>query len=517
MLSLKPEIDEARVTQDCLPCTVCLREVENASTFETIPLRKRIEEWVLSNDTSVLLFSTERTPCDQPSPTYIDYYDGRVYKNLVKKRGGDEKAKYDIFLDISADGFNVFQTSAYDCWPIILMVLNLPLNCRFLMRNALPYGFIKGPKEPKRLDTYLLPLIQEINEINSRNSGDGMTFRFSDGTLRNVKVHLLWCKGDGPAFQKISGYIGARGKRMCRFCNIDGYLCQTYRTYYFPFRVRVSELDSENVSRVRLRRLYSPTRLPLRQECEVRKVWERLGNGLLSKTAKRTISRDTGIRARTCIDDLDMISPICSLPLDIMHMELNLVCSTLLPLWKGDERNYTISSDAPAEFIVSNESWQLIDEEFTRARNGTCEAFFGRSIRNTQSYKTWKAEECRLFTCYYTPVLLQGHMGRRYMKGVRFISDLYDLISRPVLSLYDVGEIQRLAVGFFEHFESDYFQFDEERIHLCRSTIHAFLHLADNVRLFGPPLIYSQFFFGWSATLDMSSTNFRPPTARQSL
>ena len=135
----------------------------------------------------------------------------------------------------------------------------------------------------------------------------------------------------------------------------------------------------------------------------------------------------------------------------------------------------------------------MIDEEFIRIRNGTCEASFGRSVQDTSTYSCWKAEEARMFICFYAPILLQGHLPRIFMRGVRLISNLMELVFPFFLTSTEVEEVQRLSVSFFEHFESHYVQSRESRVHLCKSTVHAILHLSETIERCGPPVLYSQF------------------------
>lgn len=70
---------------------------------------------------------------------------GTLYKEIIETRGGEQASKYDLFIDVSADGFDVFLKSSYDCWPLISMIHNLDPSERFLMRNVLPLGFLKEP------------------------------------------------------------------------------------------------------------------------------------------------------------------------------------------------------------------------------------------------------------------------------------------------------------------------------------------------------------------------------------
>ena len=135
----------------------------------------------------------------------------------------------------------------------------------------------------------------------------------------------------------------------------------------------------------------------------------------------------------------------------------------------------------------------MIDSEIIRIQRGTCEGSFGRSIRETSCYGNWKAEECRMFLCYFAPILLHGQLPRTFLNGVRLISDVLELVFRPFITKLDLQDIHRLSVEFVDHFERYYFQYKESRVHLCKSTVHAILHLSETIERCGPPIMYSQF------------------------
>ena len=414
ILTLPEEQGACNHVEECLPCSVCKRSTKDVSAFEYIPFRIRMREWLQTTDTFQMLFGFEDESSQNQSENYVDFRQGSCYRDIVSKRGKDE-TRYDLFIDVSMDGFNVFQSSSYDCWPIIVMLLNLPMHKRFLMGNVVPLGFIKGPREPKRLDSFLLPLIQEIRAINAENNGTGARFLCADGEMRCIQVHMMWCKGDGPAVQKVGGFVGARGKKMCRYCNIEGHLCLHCKTYYFPSKVRLQ--GDDDFDRTRMKRVYNPSHLPLRNRHEIVSVWTKLDDSSLTRTTKNRITTNTGIKPRTAIYDLDTISPFTSFPLDVMPLELNLTRSSLMPLWKGDERGILDDDDCP--FVIDKIGWSSIDGEIDELRHGLPEAFFGRTMRNTEHYNCWKAEECRMFVTFYATILLQGHLSRRYLKGIR--------------------------------------------------------------------------------------------------
>jgi hypothetical protein len=73
-----------------------------------------------------------------------------------------------VWLGLSMDGFQPYSSDSttYICWPVFVMLYNLPPN------KCLKKGFIflalviPGPKEPKKqMNIFLRPLIEELKEL----------------------------------------------------------------------------------------------------------------------------------------------------------------------------------------------------------------------------------------------------------------------------------------------------------------------------------------------------------------
>lgn len=164
---------------------------------------------------------------------------------------------------------------------------------------------------------------------------------------------------------------------------------------------------------------------------------------------------------------------------------MNMIRSVMMPLWKGDQGDLKSNTAAGEcfknDFIIGVISWEKIDAEIVELGWSTPESVFGRRLRDTAHFKQWKAEECRMFAAFYAVVLLQGHLPNRYIDGLRMLSDFLELCFRPQLSDEGVTRISRPSLEFFGHYEKQYYRYEEERVHFCKSTVHALLHLAENI------------------------------------
>ena len=287
------------------PCTTCvgLKTDEDITIHSSICLTARMRKWFLSRDSCDLLYSYrhknierdsgDRSEASETKTYYHDFFDGTRYQEIVTERGGEEAAKWDIFISITSDGFQCFNNSAYDVWPILAMVENLHPEVRFLMRNAVPLAYVKGPKEATQLDTFMIPIVEEIRGINADG---GTSFEFWDGAVRSVQVHVLYMKGDSPATAKNAGTTGTNGKCPCRFCSIICWRAQECNHEYYPSVIKILEPSGGGGRRWRLKRLFNPESLPMRRRSDVERIWNELDKPSISAAKRRRISTETGIK-----------------------------------------------------------------------------------------------------------------------------------------------------------------------------------------------------------------------------
>ncbi|XP_022883541.1 uncharacterized protein LOC111400360 [Olea europaea var. sylvestris] len=123
-------------------------------------------------------------------------------------------------LGLSSDGFNPFGdlSSRYSCWPVILVIYNLPPWICMSKENLLLTLLIPGPKQPGNdIDVYLDPLIEDLKEM--WNIGVEVYDAFTKSTF-NLKAVLMWTINDLPAYGNLSGYP-TKGEAACLVCGLS--------------------------------------------------------------------------------------------------------------------------------------------------------------------------------------------------------------------------------------------------------------------------------------------------------
>lgn len=146
--------------------------------------------------------------------TLSDIYDGQVWKDFHVYKGQPFLSEpHNLAVMLNCDWFQPFAHSRYTVGVIYLVILNLPRAIRFRPENIIITGIIPGPKEPKSMNSYLRPLVKELNTLWT----DGFSLSINSQTVK-IRVALLATVCDIPATQKIGGFCGHNSKQACWKC-----------------------------------------------------------------------------------------------------------------------------------------------------------------------------------------------------------------------------------------------------------------------------------------------------------
>ena len=134
-------------------------------------------------------------PSNSPSWKLID----QKWANF----GGEPR---NLRLVISADGINPHSSlsSRHSCWPVIMIIYNLPtwlcMKRKFMLLSLL----ISSPRQPiNDIDVYLAPLIEDLKLLWEVGIEEFDAYQQEFFTL---KVVLLWTISDFPTYGNLSGF-----------------------------------------------------------------------------------------------------------------------------------------------------------------------------------------------------------------------------------------------------------------------------------------------------------------------
>ncbi|XP_043807714.1 uncharacterized protein LOC110620936 [Manihot esculenta] len=143
--------------------------------------------------------------------------DSEAWKHFDRTHSWFASDPRNVRLGLCTNGFNPFgqRSKPYSCWPVIVVVYNLPP----WMAMKKPYMFlnmvIPGPKSPgKSLDVFLRPLIDELKllwheGVWTHDANSNQNFQ--------MKAALLWTISDFPAYGILSGW-STHGRMSCPYC-----------------------------------------------------------------------------------------------------------------------------------------------------------------------------------------------------------------------------------------------------------------------------------------------------------
>ena len=125
-------------------------------------------------------------------------------------------------LTILVDGINPHNSmsSGHSCWPIIMVIYNLPpwlcMKRKFMMMSLL----ISVPRQPRNdINVYLAPLLDDLKmlwEVGVES------YDACQQELFTLRVVLLWTINDFPTYENLSGCIVKR-YFACPICGEDTY------------------------------------------------------------------------------------------------------------------------------------------------------------------------------------------------------------------------------------------------------------------------------------------------------
>ena len=149
----------------------------------------------------------------QSDSVLSDVMDGRVWKAFrFHNNRPFLAAPNNICFALNIDWFNPYEHTQYSIGAIYLTILNLPRDERYKIENTILVGLIPGPTEPKRINCFLNPLVDELLQLWA-----GITVSSENNTL-TLRAMLLCFISDIPATRKVCGFPGFKARLGCSKC-----------------------------------------------------------------------------------------------------------------------------------------------------------------------------------------------------------------------------------------------------------------------------------------------------------
>lgn len=375
-----------------------------------------------------------------------DVFDGSHYRGLLEKRvildGQEIPRTYfsdprDIALGLATDGFGPFKHRKSTAWPIILFNYNIGPEARFHIGEYIPVGVVPGPKKPIDMDSFLWPLVMELNQLQ-------LGVRAYDALAQQLFMlcaFLILVFGDIPAVAMLMCMKGHNGFSPCRMCKITGVGVPGSRghTLYVP-------LDRARHPGVRkspsIIHTYDPCDLPFRSEEEMLQQGKEVMLAPNQTEAER-LSRKYGIKAVPVLSNLKSLSFPLSFPYDFMHLLWENCVDNLILMWTG---NFKGLDEGIEQYELDSKVWEAIGAATAASGSAIPSAFGARPPNFVKQKSACSAETWSFWTLFLGPVLLRKKFRKR--KYYTHFVDLVTLINLCLQFEITDDEVDILRTGF---------------------------------------------------------------------
>nr|GAT43162.1 predicted protein [Mycena chlorophos] len=480
---------------ECLDCATSRWREDNGESqrkFCYIPLIPRLQGY-FSNPERVeeLLYPEKR---EDDSETLSDAWDGELIAILRKLRvvvDGQKmpycyfNSKYDLAFAFAADSYLLYDRcrDGSSATPMLVSILNLPPAARTHLHDLECLGVIPGPKPPKRMHTYTHPFDVELamlaRGVETYNAHSKKKF-----PMRGYCIMLLM---DMVAAHKALNTKGQNGKCPCRACEILATLCraafsQLKQSHYY------SPLAKPEVDDV-VRRL-DPTKIKKRSEKSFRRAIGKLNAAAAAgdEAYRKVLASHYGINGEQILRRVESLLRPMAYPHDLMHLFFENIIPNLIKLWSG--KFATVDTRNTAYFL-SERIWALIWRETSDAV-ATIPSAFSRSLAGAP--ERFNAEAWCFWFLYLAPALLRNRLPDAHYQHMCKLGDIIKFCLQWSIRRDDLDWFEGLCIEWVQEYEELYYGYSEENMPVCTLTIHAVLHVADDIRFCGPGWVTWTFF-----------------------
>ncbi|QRV81018.1 Transposase family tnp2 [Ceratobasidium sp. AG-Ba] len=421
---------------------------------------------------------------------FEDVFDGEVYCTLRRTRlRADDPYRYfdspdDIALGLGTDGFNMFKRrhkGSSTAWPLILVNYNLHPSIRTKLENIICVGVIPGPKECKDINSFLVPLIEELEQLAQGVSAPKVASEVDDfegdGAEFILRAFLIILFGDIPAISKLLLLKGQNAISPCRTCTHSG----------TPYRLQRAELQDKIIYYIPLTAPDDdgPT-LPEDLIYRTHRTFLRSYNTIEAAArvgAREELRKQCGLHGRPVFARLGSIDLSSCAPYEIMHLIFENLVPNMVNHWKG---TFKWVSQADDPYALDGNVWKIIGELTQEATRTIPSQFVGTLPNIDIDMGLYKAEAFAFWFTYLGPILLSGRLPRAYYRHYLSMREIIIWCLQFEISNEEIDDLERMINQWVIDYERLYYGNDHDRLPACVLTIHALLHIPYYIRKTGP-------------------------------
>jgi len=137
---------------------------------------------------------------------YADCFHGNSFQELYND--GCFSSDLELAINLSTDGCEAWRQQGLSSWPVIAMILSIAADRRARIISQLLLCVPPGQKQPVHLESFLLPIVVQLNQLACGISGVRIAGMEGEHSIRAI---LLQVTGDMPPIDKIINAKGHNG------------------------------------------------------------------------------------------------------------------------------------------------------------------------------------------------------------------------------------------------------------------------------------------------------------------
>lgn len=317
----------------------------------------------------------------------------------------------------------------------MLVNFSLPPEIRTRIENLIPIGVIPGPHTPKSLDSFFIPLLDELSEL----AKGVRTYDALSAQSFELHAYLILFSGDMPAISKLLCLKGHNGYCPCRFCLIQGQRPQGSTTYY-PVLMPPTQRDVT----------WNPYDLPPRTRANLNEHLTEMYQAT-TITHRNDLSTHYGVNRLSIFLRNPSFQFPDSFPYDIMHLFFENVCPLLCDQWTGSRKFKNIEPADPG-YRLAPHIWEQIGEETARAYKTIPSEFVGAMPDITNS--KYKAEYWSFWIQYLGPILLRNRFpNAKYYRHFCALVSIIKTCLQFTITEQEIDTLKESIVKWVEEYE----------------------------------------------------------------
>jgi hypothetical protein len=410
--------------------------------FQYLPIIPRLLALFLDKSTAEKISYRHKYCETRDTEKVTDVFDGKLYRKLCEREvtvnGKTLPHQYfsdhrDIALGLSLDGFAPFKRRSNSAWPVILFNYNLPPDLRTHLDHILCYGIIPGPKSVKDVDSFLVPLLNELAELSEGVDGA------LDLTAREffvLRAYLILLFGDIPAISKLLMMKGHNGYSPCRCCEIKGMRNPGEKVNYVPLHREEGAYNPHELRYRRHRRFIRQAQKVITAE---------------TVTESDRLSRKYGIKGIPGLFLLGSVDFPASFPFDFMHLIFENLVPNLIRHYTGDFKGLNTGTES---YELPKSMWEAIGDSAAQSGD-TIPSEFGARMPNIYTERSsMTAETWSIWILYLGPILLRNRFSKpAYYEHFLKLSRLVHLCMSYEMARSDIDLIRNGFIEWVQEYE----------------------------------------------------------------